>query len=679
MINIKRIFTFKVIWQTLFFIISVSLTLSFMPREEKTKYSYEVDKPWQYEGLTAPFSFPIYKSEQELAGEQEAATKNFVPYFINDKERMDNEIADFRRNNTTTDTDSILKYNEIELWIKNVYKKGIIDVDTYDKLKRENREVIKILYGNVSSEYRIDNLLTPKMAYEFILKKISSHDVKNLAKDINLNLYIEPNYIYDTSTNERTLQQIKDGIQTTVGMVQEGELIISRGVKVSPETYRILKSYEKCVLKDTDNSDKSKYILGGEIIMVVIIYTFLYIFLFLFRRKIFNNIKQLSLLLLLVLILTNASYLLSEHLLLGAYIVPIAILPIVAVTFLDTRTALYASISTILLSCWASPYPIEYVILQIIVCMTTIDSLKELTKRSQLFRSVVLVFIAYCVTYAGYILMTTGDYKEIDTKMFLAIGINSFILLFSYLLVYIIEKIWGFTSNVMLVELSDLNSPLLKMLSEKCPGTFQHATQVANLAAEASNAIGANTLLIRTGALYHDIGKCVNPIFFTENQHENNPHNNLSYKESARIIISHVKDGLNLAKSYNLPESVKGFITTHHGVNKAKYFYTMYKNEHPDEEVDESLFTYGGPKPRTKEEGILMIADILEAKSRSVKDYSIETLTHIVNSTIDEIIADGELDDTPLTFRDITEIRKVLIARLKAIYHPRISYPKAKN
>ena len=357
---------------------------------------------------------------------------------------------------------------------------------------------------------------------------------------------------------------------------------------------------------------------------------------------------------------------------------PFAVLPIIIVTFMDTRIALYASLVAIMLSCWASPFPTEYIFLQLIVSMTAINSLKELTKRSQMFRSVVLVFVAYCITYTGYMLMTEGDFSKLNSEMFIFLAINCFILLFSYLFIYIIEKVWGFTSNVMLVELGDLNSPLLKSLSEKCPGTFQHATQVANLAAEAANAIGANALLVRTGALYHDIGKSTNPMFFTENQHGVNPHNSLSYKESARIIISHVKEGLNLAKSHHIPESIKGFIATHHGISKAKYFYTMYKNEHPEEVIDEALFSYDGPKPRTKEEGILMIADIIEAKSRSLKDLSGDTLTNIVNSTIDDIIAEGELSETPLTFRDVTEIRKALINRLQAIYHPRISYPDSK-
>lgn len=679
MTKIKRVFSIKIIWQTIFFLAAIAITISFMPREKKFKYKFEEGKPWRYESLTAPFDFPIYKSEKELADEHDIASKSFVPFFIMDKERADNEIADFNRNNYTSNSDTLLYYQQIKLWLKNVYRKGIIDTESYEQLKAENKNAINILDGSTASEYRTENLLTPKMAYEYILNNIKSEEVVNLINDKNLNLYIEPNLTYDTSTNERTYQQVIGNIQPTIGMVQKGELIIGRGVIVSQDLYRILKSYEKGIIKSQGNISSNDYILYGEIIMVTTIFTFLYLFLALFRKKVFNNIRQLSLLILLILVITVSSYLLSQHWQIGAYMVPFAILPIITVTFLDTKTAIYASIITIMLSCWAAPVPLEYIILQIVVSMTAINSLKELTKRSQMFRCVMLILLAYFITYVGYILMIEGDYSEINLRMLIFIGINCFMLLFSYIFVYIIEKVWGFTSNVMLVELSDLNSPLLRTLSEKCPGTFQHATQVANLAAEAANAIGANALLVRTGALYHDIGKSVNPMFFTENQHEINPHNNLSYKESARIIISHVKEGLNLAKSYKIPETIKGFIATHHGVNRAKYFYTMYKNEHPEEEIDESIFTYEGPKPRTKEEGILMIADIIEAKSRSIKEYSIETLSKIVNSTIDEIIADGELDNTPLSFRDITEIREVLINRLMAIYHPRISYPEAKK
>ncbi|MBO5720619.1 MAG: HDIG domain-containing protein [Bacteroidales bacterium] len=669
----------KIIWRTLFFITAVILTIGFIPREKQFRYHFEEGKPWRYGLLTAPFDFPVYKSDKELSIEYDNASKNFTPFFISDKERENNEIADFRANNITNDLDSALIYQEIEGLLRMAYKQGVVDVEIYEDLKREEKQFIRIRKGSESEEYSTKNLLTPRMAYELMIRNSHTPEVKEAISQKNLNLYIEPNLLYDTATTNKFFNEIIQSIEPTAGMVQKGERIIDRGVIVTHDIYRILKSYEKKTLRTEGKFDKSLYVLGGESIMVIIIYSFLYLFLALFRRRIFNNIRQLSLLMLMVLTITIASYLISQRWLLGIYMVPFAVLPIIIVTFMDTRTALYASLISIMLSCWASPFPIEYVILQIVVSMTAIYSLKELTKRSQLFRSVMLILTAYCVTYIGYTLMSEGDISKLNAEMFIFIGINCFMLLFSYLFVYIIEKIWGFTSNVMLVELCDLNSPLLKSLSEKCPGTFQHATQVANLAAEAANAIGANALLVRTGALYHDIGKSVNPIFFTENQHGINPHDNLSYKESARIIISHVKEGLNLAKSYKIPESVKGFIATHHGNNKAKYFYTMYKNEHPDEEIDESLFTYEGPKPRTKEEGILMIADIVEAKSRSLKEYSIETLSKIVNNTIDDIIADGELSETPLTFRNVSEIRSVLIKRLEAIYHPRISYPEEKR
>ena len=668
----------KIIWQSLFFVIAVSLTIAFIPREKQFRYHFEEGKPWRYGLLTAQFDFPVYKSDQELTNEHNAATKNFIPFFVTDKDREANEIADFRANNTSNDPDTSLLYKEVERLLKMAYKQGIVDLKIYEELKSENKEVIRIKNGSIASEYSTTNLLTPRMAYELMIRNSHSAELRDIISHKNLNLYIEPNLLYDTITNKKALDQILQNIQPTAGMVQKGERIIDRGVIVTHDLYRILNSYEKKSLKTESEYDKSIYILSGKILMVIIIYTFLYLFLILFRKRIFNNIRQLSLLMLMILLITISSYLLSQRWLLGIYMAPFAVLPIIIVTFMDTRIALYASLVAIMLSCWASPFPTEYIFLQLIVSMTAINSLKELTKRSQMFRSVVLVFIAYCITYTGYMLMTEGDFSKLNSEMFIFLAINCFILLFSYLFIYIIEKVWGFTSNVMLVELGDLNSPLLKSLSEKCPGTFQHATQVANLAAEAANAIGANALLVRTGALYHDIGKSTNPMFFTENQHGVNPHNSLSYKESARIIISHVKEGLNLAKSHHIPESIKGFIATHHGISKAKYFYTMYKNEHPEEVIDEALFSYDGPKPRTKEEGILMIADIIEAKSRSLKDLSGDTLTNIVNSTIDDIVAEGELSETPLTFRDVTEIRKALINRLQAIYHPRISYPDSK-
>lgn len=667
------------IWQTIFFIIAVSLTILFIPREKQFRYHFEEGKPWRYGLLTAPYDFAIYKSAEEIEDEKRVIKQKHIPFYNIDSERGRNEIADFRANNATNNRDTAEVNSIIEKALADVYKKGIISAINYETLKNEGKNTIRLLEGNYSSEYEISNLLTPRMAYEKILQYAENYEALSILQNKNLNLYLEANIIYDTLHNQRSLDNSLNEVKPTEGMIQAGERIIDKGVIVDHNIYRILKSYEKTAFKYDGDIGRSVYVLIGQILIVVIVYSFFYLFLALFRKRIFNNIRKLSLLMLMVLLVTLASYALSQRWLLGIYMVPFAVLPIIVVTFMDTRTALYASLVAIMLCCSASPFPIEYVLLQIIVSMTAIDSLKELTKRSQMFRSVVLVFVAYCLTYIGYMLMSEGSFNKLNPDMFIYLGINCFMLLFTYLFVYMIEKAWGFTSNVMLVELCDLNSPLLKELSLKCPGTFQHATQIANLAAEAANAIGANALLVRTGALYHDIGKSTNPMFFTENQHGINPHDNLSYKESARIIISHVTEGLQLAKKYSLPESIKGFIATHHGVSKAKYFYTLYKNEHPDEEIDENLFTYEGPKPRTKEEGILMISDIIEAKSRSLKEYTHEAISHIVNSTIDDVMADGQLSETPLTFRDVTEIRKVLIERLEAVYHPRISYPEERK
>lgn len=668
--------TGKVIWQAIFFILAVSITVKFIPREKQFRYHFEEGKPWRYGLLTAPFDFPIYKSDIKVNAEKDSIMQAFSPFYERKENFEKSRIDEFLKNNQSENPDTANLNRMTADILEDIYKKGIMLANEYDELIRDNKQSIRLIKNSVAESYSVENILTPRMAYEELFKRGDNTDLEEYLRGRNMNLYLEPNLAYDTIMNNRMLGDMLDGVETTSGMVQAGERIIDKGVIVSPEIYQVLKSYEKKAFKNENKIDTEEYNLIGEALIVTILYSFLYLFLALFRRRIFNNIRQLSLLMIMVLAVTLLTYLISQRLLLGAYMVPLAILPIIVVTFMDTRTALYASIVAIMLSCSASPFPLEYVLLQIIVCMTAIDSLKELTKRSEMFRSVILIFVAYSLTYVAYILMTEGSIQKINENMFLYFGINCFILLFSYLLVYIIEKVWGFTSNVMLVELSDLNSPLLKELSEKCPGTFQHATQVANLAAEAANAIGANAILVRTGALYHDIGKSKNPTFYTENQHNINPHSTLSYVDSAKIIISHVENGLALAKKHHLPESIKGFISTHHGLSKAKYFYTMYKNEHPNEEIDETLFSYSGPKPRTKEEGILMMADIIEAKSRSLKEFSHETLSNIVNGTIDEIIAEGQLANTPLTFRDVTEIRKVLIERLEAIYHPRISYPE---
>ncbi len=670
------------IWQAIFFIAAVTLTIMFIPRERQFRYYFEEGKPWRYGLLTAPFDFAVYKDDTTIKHEQDSVLESFKPYFTLDKAIAMSEADKFRNDNTNDKTgENIPPYfrSLITSAILDVYDKGIVDAESYSNLRLSGKKSIRLLEDGVAREYNTDMLLTPKMAYEKIMYMVYDDSVRKVLYTKDLNTYLLPNVKYDTLTNDKARNQLLDNLSISSGMIQSGERIIDRGVIVTPEIYRVLKSYEKAALKRAGNNGRSTGALTGQSIIVVVLYSFFYLFMALFRRRIFHNPRTLGFLMMMITVVTLASYAMSQRLLLGIYIVPFAVLPIMVVTFLDARIALYCSLVTILLCAPASPFPMEYVLLQVVVSMTAIDSLKELVKRSQMLKSVLLIFIAYCITYIGYTLLGEGSWNKLNPDMFLYLSINCFMLLFAYLFVFVIEKLFGFTSNVMLVELSDINSPLLRELSEKCPGTFQHAMQVANLGAEAANRIGAKALLVRTGALYHDIGKISNPMFFTENQHGFNPHTNLSYIDSAGIIINHVQDGLKLAKKYNLPESVKAFISTHHGRTKAKYFYNSYKNEHPDERINEEAFTYPGPRPHTKEEGIMMMADVIEAKSRSMKDYSHEAISKMVNSTINEIVSEGELNDTSLSFRDVTEIREVFITRLESIYHPRISYPEDKS
>lgn len=666
------------IWQAVFFIVAVALTIIFIPREKQFRYYFDEGKPWRYGLLTAPFDFAVYKGEEAVKSEQDSVLRNFMPYFSVDNKIAGREAESFK---IESKSESLPQYftNAVVASLSDVYKNGIIDADDYEELRREGKSHIRLLDNGIAREYETDKLLTPKMAYEKILGNIYDDSARKRLYERNLNLYLVPNVKYDSLTSEKARNQMLERVSLTSGMIQSGERIIDRGVIVTPEIYKILKSYEKAAFKREGNIGRSSSVLIGQAAIVIILYSFFYIFMVLFRRRVFHNTKKLGFLMLMITGITLLSYVATQRWLLGIYLVPFAALPIIVVTFMDGRIALYCSLIALLLCSFAAPFPIEYVLLQTVVSMAAIDSLKELVKRSQMLKSVLLIFVAYSVTYAGYTLLSEGSWNKLNPDMFIYLAINCFMLLFTYLFVFVVEKTFGFTSNVMLVELSDINSPLLKELSEKCPGTFQHATQVANLGAEAANRIGAKALLVRTGALYHDIGKIANPMFFTENQHGFNPHTNLSCQDSAKIIINHVDDGLELAKRHHLPESIKAFIASHHGKSKAKYFYTSFKNEHPGECVNEDPFTYHGPKPYTKEEGILMLSDVIEAKSRTLTDYSHEAISRMVNSTVDEIVADGQLNNTSLSFRDVSEIREVFIERLKSIYHPRISYPESKN
>ena len=360
----------------------------------------------------------------------------------------------------------------------------------------------------------------------------------------------------------------------------------------------------------------------------------------------------------------------------GMYMLPIALVPIVIVTFFDSRTAFFVSIIQIMLCSLVTEYHLEFILLHLIASIVAIDTLQELSKRSQLVRTAVCVFIAYSVTYVAFSILSNGNINSVGPRIFVYFAINTIMLSFAYVIIFVFERLFGFVSKVTLVELSDVNNPLLRELSEKCPGTFQHSLQLSNLVSEAAHEIGANTQLARAGALYHDIGKMENPAFFTENQHDVNPHELISPEQSAKIVIRHVTDGIKRAEKAKLPDVIKNFILEHHGKSLTKYFYTTACNANGGEPVDPAPYTYPGPNPQSKEPAILMMADATEAASRSLKEYNDETISNLVNKIIDGQIAQGLMKDSPLSFRDVETVKKVFISRLRTMYHTRVSYPE---
>ncbi len=417
----------------------------------------------------------------------------------------------------------------------------------------------------------------------------------------------------------------------------------------------------------------------GQILFVGLLLLCFIFYLDLFRKEYYERKRSILLLTSLIIIFPIITSLMVAHDILSVYLLPFAIIPIIIRVFMDSRTAFMAHIVTVLLCSIVLRFPYEFVLLQIIAGMAAIYSLRELSERSQLFRCAILVTLISSLFYFSYELIIENDFSKMNFSMYVNFIINGILLLFAYPLLFVLEKTFGFTSNVTLVELSNINNPLLREMSETAPGTFQHSMQVANLAAAVANRIGANSQLVRTGALYHDIGKMESPVFFTENQSSVNPHTNLSYEQSAQVIISHITNGLKMAEKNNLPKVIKDFISTHHGKGKTKYFYISYKNEHPDEQIDESIFTYPGPNPQTKEQAILMMADTVEAASRSLKEYTEENISDLVDKLIDGQVTEGFFKECPITFKDIANAKSIFKEKLKMAYHTRISYPELKK
>lgn len=676
-------FSYKnLIYKSLIFIATVSVIVYFLPNEGKFNYQFDINKPWKYGLLQASFDFPIYKNDIQVQKEQDSILADYQPYFQIDKEAEKNVLSKLREDYNKTLRHSLpgtdyVRY--IERTLKALYEDGIIAGNDLKRMEEDSIIAIRLVDKNVATSRFIDQLYTVKEAYEYLLNADTTHYKKKILQQCNLNDYITPNLVYDEEKSEAAQKDLLSNISWANGFVLNGQKIIDRGEIVDEQTYNILESLRKEWEKRSDSVQEKRLTLAGQILYVGIFLFCFMAYLELFRADYYERKGTLTLLFALIVFFPVLSSIMVEQNLSSIYVVPFAMIPIIVRVFLDSRTAFMAHVTIILLCSITLRFPHEFILLQVVAGMVAIYSLRELSQRSQLLRTALVVFISYALLYFAFELIHEDDLTKLNTRMYIYFMINGILLLFAYPLLFLLEKIFGFTSDVTLVELSNINNSLLREMSEVAPGTFQHSLQMANLAAAAANKIGGKSQLVRTGALYHDIGKMVNPAFFTENQSGVNPHKSLSYEQSAQVIISHITDGLKLAEKHNLPKVIKDFISTHHGRGLTKYFYISYKNEHPDEEVDQEKFRYPGQNPFTKEQAVLMMADSVEAASRSLPEYTEESISTLVDKIIDTQVSEGYFKECPITFKDIATVKALFKEKLKTMYHTRISYPELRK
>ena len=659
-----------------FILVTVAAIVWFMPHESGFSFKVEKGTPWRYGDLTATFDFPVYKSDAVLQQEREEALKDYKPYYTLNEEVGSRKVRLFKQHFNMS---GIVQGSDYKILLvnrlNNLYNQGIID--TRDPLNGDSLETIWRVTGETAVSVPVSQLLTPRQAYEQIVNDSTLMHLSTIFHELDLNEYIVPNLTYDSLHSLSAREELIRSVPPSSKLVQRGQRIISRGDIIDEDVYQVLESYQKASIERHD-SRKTGLAVAGEVLYVFILMLAFTVFLGMYRKDYFSDLRSAGMLYALVAIFSILAAVLVGHNLLHVFILPFAIVPIFVRVFMDSRTAFMTHIVVVLICASMLQRPLEFMAVEIVGGLAVIFSLRELSSRSQLFWTAAIFTLAAMLTRLAIYLIKMGQLNTLDVSEFYYLLFCGIIVFCAYPLLYVIEKTFGFVSDITLVELSNTNKELLRRMSEEAPGTFNHSIQVSNLAAEVARRLDANTQLVRTGALYHDIGKLQSPIHFTENQSGGiSPHEHLSYIESAQIIIGHVTEGLKMADKFHLPRQIRDFIATHHGQGKAKYFYIKYKNEHPDEPVDDLLFTYPGPNPFTKEQAILMMADAVEAASRSLPDYTEQTIRSLVERIIDSMISDGYFRECPITFRDIQYAKTVLIEKLKTIYHTRISYPEA--
>lgn len=666
---------------------SIAIILTVLPHADHQSFTYELNQPWKYPLLTAEFDIPILRDSTSIRVMRDSIDRTFVPFVKRDNEVERVNIERFSAMISDKATPAQMKM--LTNLLEKTYKDGILDNNLIENLRKNNTGVLRLVSGEGEHNRQIMALdarpmFSARGAYVFIDSAYNAAKAANmpaLSQDITraINLSLNANIILDSITDTKYRDQEYLTVNGALGVIKTGQRIVDRGEIITPQIYTNLNTYQEMMYtRQSDRHDHTYFIIGQGIYIAIIIVT-LYIFLSIYRPRFFSDIRKMTFLLTFITLFTLFAILMFENVAGGLYVVPFAAVPVIVIVFFDSRTAIFSLITTVFLAALVSTYPLQFLFMELIVGLVATFSIWQLDRRSQLLRTALFSLIAYVVTYITMCLILEGNLAMFSWRILIMFVINSVILSFAYVLILVIEKIFGFTSAVTLVELSDINSPLLRRLAEEAPGTFQHSIQVSTIAAEAARAVGANTTLVRTGALYHDIGKLSSPIFYTENQHGVNPHVGLDPVTSAKKIVSHVTEGANIASKNKLPSLIKSFILEHHGKGMAKYFYTTAVNNNPDKIINKADFSYPGPNPQSVETSILMMADAVEAASRSLTDYSPESIDRLVEGIINGQIADGMFKESPISFHDVEIIKKVFKQRLSTIYHTRVRYPEMKK
>ena len=665
---------------------STVLLYLILPGESKFKYEYQKGFPWQHENLVAPFDFAILKSDTEIQNERTEISKSVIPYFQFDTTLLKINLAklatDFDLFEVPVNQAKIKIYNSVKRQLTEIYRAGILQRSTeaYEELKGKT-EIKKRIGPNVTT-IPLNQIYSEKTAYNKISEIIQeqgkiNQEQKAWLRNISPEKYITANLDFDKTTTDKEIQEFTGNISPTRGMVQVGERIILQGEIVDQTKFQVLESLKVSYQKESSKGIKSYMSSLGKVFFILAMLALVFAFIYIYRHDILTQHRKLAFLLMFMVGMIAVSYFINSFPGLHIYLVPLAVFPIIVRTFFDSRTAIFMLFVITLIIGFYAPNNYEYILVQFSAGVVAVFSLNKMHRRVHLVKAMLLVMFTYWFVYSALNLIFEGSILNFNYNMMKWFAMSSVFILLVYPMVYIFEKLFGFISDVTLIEISDSNQPLLRKLAEEAPGTFQHSLQIANLSEEVILKIGGNPFLVRAGALYHDIGKISRPNFFIENQAVGmNPHDDLSYVKSAELVIDHVKNGVEMAQKYKLPEPIIEFIATHHGTTKANYFFIKQRQDNPNKAANERPFIYPGPLPKSKEATVVMLIDGIEAASRSLKDKTYENLKELINKMIDEKIKLNQLDNSLLTFSDINIIKETLLNKLINIYHIRIEYPK---